>query len=427
MTSRTAAPQPRVLAADWVLPIVDAPISDGAVALIDGLVAWIGPLTRLPREFGKATVERHRGILTPGLINAHTHLQYTGFAELGRGSYRSFEHWSEAFELVYERVDDHDDWRRAAREGAQLALASGTTALAEIVTDVAARGVLAEAGLQGIEYLEAIGETERRWESGGRESFLALLAEDPGSVVGVSPHAPYSLDGAVIRDLVATARERGMRLHTHVGESSVEAGLYATGAAEVLEIYGDLRDEFALVRDGGAGLSTVGYAEQLYLLGPDSHFAHGIYLDRDERDRLRETGTRVALCPRSNRVIGLAPPPVADYLEEGHEIAVGTDSLSSSPSLDLLGDVAALAVLARAQGYHGDDLESRLVDAATRGGARTLGRSDIGVLEPGARADLALFDVDTRDDAPERALIERGEGSCALTVIGGHTLYAKIR
>ncbi|MBN9613914.1 MAG: amidohydrolase family protein, partial [Actinobacteria bacterium] len=137
-------------------------------------------------------------------------------------------------------------------------------------------------------------------------------------------------------------------------------------------------------------------------------------------------GTRVSLCPRSNRVIGLEAPPVAAYLREGHEIAVGTDSLSSSPSLDLLGDVAALASLAREQGYEGADLHERLVRAATLGGAGVLGRSDIGALEPGRRGDLAVFEVMTvGDEAPEQALVERGEGSCSLTVIGGRVRHRR--
>ncbi|MFC7766378.1 amidohydrolase family protein [Leucobacter soli] len=239
--------------------------------------------------------------------------------------------------------------------------------------------------------------------------------EPAGSaVVGVSPHAPYSLDGEVIRELARAARERGMRIHSHVGESSVEASLYAHGNRDVLAIYGDMRDEFALIRSGGTGLSTARYAESIELLGADSHLAHGIYLDRADRDLLRDTGTRVALCPRSNRVIGLDAPPVADYLREGHEIAVGTDSLSSSPSLDLLGDAAALAELARSQGYAGDDLHQRLVEAVTRGGAGVLGRDDLGELRAGLRADLAVFDVplddvQAGDCSPERALVERGE------------------
>lgn len=418
----------RISVADWVLPVSSAAIRRGAIVVIDDRIEWVGAHGALPPSYQGLPVDTHAGILTPGLVNGHTHLQYTGFAELGRGSYRSFEHWSEAFEVVYLAVQDPEEWGRQAFVGAELALRSGTTAMAEIVTDAPARGVLAATGLQGIEYLEAIGETERRWGSGGRSAFLDWLDADAPGVVGVSPHAPYSLDGEVIRDLVGLARARGMRIHSHVGESAVEATLYAHGNRDVLEIYGDMRDEFALIRSGGTGLSTARYAEHIDLLGVDSHLAHGIYLDRADRDLLRATNTRVALCPRSNRIIGLDPAPVADYLREGHEIAVGTDSLSSSPSLDLLGDVAVLAELARAQGYVDADLHHRLLDAATLGGARVLGRSDLGALSPGMRADFAVFDVAVADDGsepPERALVERGEGSCTLTVIGGRVMYRR--
>ena len=428
----------RIFAASWVLPVSRPAIRDGAVAIVDGTVAWVGRLEELPIDFAELPIGRFRGILTPGLVNGHTHLQYTGFAELGRGTYRGFEDWSEAFEVYYNAVEHPEEWGRAAREGAQLALRSGTTALAEIVTDSSARGVLVETGLDGIEYLEAIGETEIRWNAGGREAFLAWLDEDRGDNlghVGVSPHAPYSLDGEVIRDLAMSARKRGMRIHSHVGESAVEASLYAYGNRDVLEIYGDMRDEFALIRSGGTGLSTARYAESIDLLGPDSHLAHGIYLDRADRELLRSSGTRVTLCPRSNRVIGLEAPPAADYLSEGHDIAIGTDSLSSSPSLDLLGDVAALAQLCLTQGYASDDLYQRLVHAATIGGAGVLGRSDLGTLTPGLRADLAVFDVETGGhngsgegevaESPERALVERGEGTCVLTVIGGAVRFRR--
>lgn len=413
----------RVLAATWVVPVASPPIRSGAVVVTDELIDWVGPLSRLPGDFAHLPVERFDGVLTPGLVNAHTHLQYTGFAELGRGRFTDFEDWSAAFEVVYDAVQDADEWRRASRRGAVLALESGTTQLAEIVTDDEARGALEEFGLGGIEYLEAIAEVERRWSGGGRERFLARLAESSAVEAGISPHAPYSLDGDVIRDLVSIALERGLRIHSHVAESSVESRLYSHGDAAVLEIYGDLRDEFELVRRGGAGQTTATYAESVGLLGEYSHLAHAIYLDRAERDLLLATETRIALCPRSNSVIGLDAPPVAAYLEEGHDIAVGTDSLASSPSLDLMGDVAALARLARAQGYRGGDLAERLFHAATRGGARALGRPDGGALQSGAIADIAVFDIDPADGDVLEALVNRGEGTCVMTIVRGRTVF----
>jgi len=407
--------------------VAGQPIRDGAVVVMADRVAWVGALRDLPPELaGTGAVERRHGVLTPGLVNAHTHLQYTGFDAVGRGRYTGFEHWADAFELVYELQDDAA-WHPAAVAGARQAIAAGTTLFTEIVTDDPARGALAHCGAGGIEYLEAIGQFESRWHGGGRDAYLAWLAEPARVGVGISPHALYSLDGTVVSDLAAVAAAQGMRLHSHLGESAVEAHLYRCGDARVLEVFGDLRDEFELVRRGGIGRSTGHYADDLGLLGAHTHVAHAIYLDRDERDLLRRRGTQVALCPRSNAIIGLDEAPVAAYLREGHEISVGTDSLASAPSLDLLADVRELERIARSQGYRDDDLCERLVRAATFGGASAMGldAAGHGVLIEGGPADLALFDVDVEDGRVHEALVRRGEGSCVLTVHAGTVLHAR--
>jgi cytosine/adenosine deaminase-related metal-dependent hydrolase len=136
---------------------------------------------------------------------------------------------------------------------------------------------------------------------------------------------------------------------------------------------------------------------------------------------LRERGVSVALCPRSNAVIGLAPPPIADYLREGNAIAVGTDSLSSSPSLNVLDDVNALFRIAREQGYAEPDLHARLFAAATLGGATALGiGGSAGDLRAGSRADLAVFPVQSHDPADALAeLVENGSPHALATIVAG--------
>ncbi len=415
----------KVFAADWVVPVAARPIRAGAVVVSGSRVAWVGRQGALPQQWSGATVDQRAGVITPGLVNAHTHLQYTGFADLGRGAYAGFEQWSFAFEGAYRAVTDPGYWAMSALVGARQAASTGTTVFAEIITNDEARGALASCGVTGIEYLEEIGQLERTWRDGGRAAFLARL-ERPGLVPhGVSPHAPYSLDGAVIKDLMEVAAQRQVRVHLHCGESALERNLYRCGDRSMLDIYGELRDEFELVRRGGTGQDTAAYADSLGVLVPSAHLAHAIYLDRTGRDLLLERGTQVALCPRSNAVLGLGPAPVADYLAEGHEIAVGTDSLASSPSLDLMADVAMLANLARQQGYCGEDLAARLLRAATVGGARAMGLdgNGYGVLAVDGPADLAVFDVQVLDDQVERSLVARAAGHCSLTVASGSVIY----
>ncbi|MFC7765819.1 amidohydrolase family protein [Leucobacter soli] len=225
-------------------------------------------------------------------------------------------------------------------------------------------------------------------------------------------------------------REEGLRLHIHLAEAHMERAFdgidgYAGGGPGGHGGWPELgADSFRALRSHGIGVSSTQFVDHLGVLGPDCHIAHGVYVSAEDRALLRARGSSVALCPRSNEVIGLDMPPVADYLREGNPIAVGTDSLSSSPSLDLMADVRALYRVARRQGYAEADLHQRLLGAATLGGAAALGlhvgAERIGQLGVGAIADLAFFDIDAVDSDDAIAdLVEDGAGRCARTIVGG--------
>jgi cytosine/adenosine deaminase-related metal-dependent hydrolase len=417
-----------------VLPVATPPIADGAVAVRDGRIVAVGAHDALTAELGDAVGERHEwdGALTPGLVNAHTHLQYTDMAEVGRGSYPSFETWALAFEQGY-RVEH--DWAASAAEGVRLSIEGGTTAVAEIVTDPAAGSAVHDAGLHGIVFWEVFGWKRAAWELDGRERVLAQLEALPSPpATGLSPHAIYSLDTDVFRSLQQLAEEQGVRLHIHAAESASEDEFARFGTGPLADRWRGLgHSDMQLLSGNGSGSGVVHYLDTVGVLTPHSHLAHGIYVDADDRALLRERGVSVALCPRSNAVIGLDAPPIAAYLHEGNPIGVGTDSLSSSPSLNVLDDVAELHRLAQAQGYTGDDLHARLLHAATAGGARALGLglgsgpAPSGLLATEARADLAVFDVASTD--PRDALAELVENAPAAitTIVDGRTLWTAAR
>lgn len=425
----TVNPEIRVFSAATVLPVVSPPIQDGAVAIENGKIIHIGDrkwLLALLKERGlKHRETRWDGALAPGLVNAHTHLQYTHMGQVACRFYNGFDDWGDAFDQVY-AADGHD-WRAAAAAGAQMLLACGTTAAADVVTDVAAAGALHDAGLRGIAYWEIYGKKNTDWDAAAaamvREQ-IAQIPTPPGA--GVSPHAPYSLDVQPLLEIPDIARQAGMRLHIHLGEAYKERGLRNRSdhwPSLALPSFDELRAQ-------GLGVSSTQFVDHLGVLGPDCHIAHGIYMDEVDRAILRARGTAVALCPRSNEIIGLDMPPVADYLREGNLLAVGTDSLASSPSLDLLADVALLYKIAREQGYTGIDLHERLLNAATLGGASALGMhvgsGRIGQLVVGAAADLALFRVSEKSATDTlAALVEDGAGTAACTVIGGRIVWQR--
>lgn len=399
--------------APLVLPVSGPPVRDGAVVVQDGRVVEV--------TTGRGDVH-HEGVIVAGLVNAHTHLQYTCMAEVGQRVYPDFEAWASAFNDAYFGSAEGSwdpvlrkgawDWAASALDGAWQCLRSGTTSVADIVTDLDAA---VDSPLGGVRYLEAIGDSDSSWADGGRERFVARLGSGN---IGISPHAPYSVDTGVLASLGALARSRSLRLHIHLAESPHEHEFTTTATGPLRRWVSDL--DFGILHEGGSGLAPAAYLDSLGLLGPDCHIAHGVHLTADDRALLRERGTAVALCPRSNRVLGLDGPDVAALLREGNPIAVGTDSLSSSPSLDLLADVAALRDLAVRQGYREGDLDRRLVEAATLGGAAAMGLSgEIGSLCPGARADFAVFDIDPGSREPYRTLVEKGQGRCTATFVGG--------
>ena len=429
----STAPEIVVYSASLVFPVVSPRIEDGAVAVQHGRILHVGDrrwvLDALAARGAEHREEHWDGVLAPGLVNAHTHLQYTRMAEVAERNYTGFDHWGDAFDAVYERGGH--DWAAAAADGARQSLAAGVTAAADVVTDRAALGALHDAGMHGIAYWEVYGKSNDDWDAVAREEVRQQIREIPTPPgAGVSPHAPYSLEVQPLLELPDIVREEGLRLHIHLAEAHMErefdgidgyVGAGPGGHGEWPELGAD---SFRALRSHGIGVSSTQFVDHLGVLGPDCHIAHGVYVSAEDRALLRARGTSVALCPRSNEVIGLDMPPVAAYLREGNLIAVGTDSLSSSPSLDLLADVAALSRVARAQGYREDDLHQRLFTAATLGGAAALGlhvgKHRIGQLGVGAMADLAFFEAASHHpDAALAELVEDGAGRVRRTIVEG--------
>ena len=201
-------------------------IENGAVQIEGDTIVAVGPDSEL-RGAGGDYVDVQGRVILPGLINAHTHLQYTNMAEVGRGTYDRFRAWELGFNEVYEKLQETRPWKESAYEGARMMVEAGTTAAADIVTDPEAVGALASQGMHGIAYWEVMGWHNDDWKTEGIAELISNLGhmhQEGLPSIGISPHAPYTLETEPFVDLPDIARQLDMRLHIHLSETPIEAG-----------------------------------------------------------------------------------------------------------------------------------------------------------------------------------------------------------
>jgi cytosine/adenosine deaminase-related metal-dependent hydrolase len=353
----------------------------------DGRIVWIGGPDDpggpegAPRELGP-------GVLLPGLVNAHCHLELShlqGVAPFGEG----FVPWVEAFVNARPRYGEEEAASATAAAIASLE-EGGTVAVGDISNRLTHLERLGESSLRSVVFLEALAwEPEKGAEA---EAWIdeRLAAAPVGGQVELRPaaHAPHSVSPALLRRLVA----RGGIGTIHLAESPEECRFLRTGDgpwAELLDRRGLGHVPFA-----PPGTTPVRYADDLGLLHPGLVVAHGVHTTAEDREVLAQRGVSVALCPRSNRNIGVGEADVPALLDAGVRLCLGTDSLVSVETLDVLDDAALLA------GRFPDLDPAQIVRMATAGGAEALGLDELGTLEPGKRAALAFFPAEEPPEDP---------------------------
>jgi len=187
--------------------------------------------------------------------------------------------------------------------------------------------------------------------------------------IAVGPCSPFSVSERLMRESVRLARKHRVRLHTHIAET---------------------RDEEAYCRER-FGRRPVELLEDLDFLGPDVWLAHCVHVDRGDIDRIARTNTAVAWCPTSNARLGSGIAPARELLDAGARVGLAVDGSASNDSGSMLAEVRQALLMTRARLGPGAMSAREALRLATRGGAACLGRDDIGSIEAGKRADIALF------------------------------------
>ncbi|MFI7447019.1 8-oxoguanine deaminase [Nonomuraea sp. NPDC049714] len=410
-----------------IAPVTGPEIASGYIRVEGDRIAELGPMARSPEAPGATRIDATGCLATPGLINTHHHLYQ--WATQGLAQDATLFEWLVTLYEVWAAMDA-DVVKGAASAGlGYLALSGCTTSSDHHYVFPKGRGDLFAAEIEaarelGIRFHPARGSMDRGQSAGGLppdvvveelDEILAATAEavdtyhDPSFSsmlrVAVAPCSPFSVSAELMTEAARLARDKGVRLHTHL--------------AETLDEEEHCLEQF--------GMRPVDYMDKLGWLGQDVWFAHAVHLSDADIAKFAATGTGSAHCPSSNGRLGAGIARVSEMLRRGANVGLGVDGSASSELTTMAGEMRQALLFQRAR-YGPKALSARqALELATLGGARNLGRRhELGSLEPGKLADLALWRVDgpftAAVDDPVCALVFGPQPPLARLLVGGRTV-----
>lgn len=366
-----------------------AEIAGGDVLLRDGLVAAVGRGLVTAGE----VVEARGCVVTPGLVNTHHHLFQSLTRAVPAAQDAALFGWLRALYPIWARFGPEEIHLSALVGLAELAL-SGCSLTSDhlYIFPNGSRldDSIAAAGELGLRFHPTRGAMSIGESAGGLppdslvEAEPAILADcirvidafhdpKPGAMVrvGVAPCSPFSVSRELMRDAAELARDKQVMLHTHLAENDEDIA-------------------YSLSR---FGCRPGQYAEDLGWTGGDVWHAHCVKLDASEIGLFARSRTGVAHCPCSNCRLGSGIAPVRAMRDAGVRVGLGVDGSASNDAGNLAAEAREMMLLQRVAGG-GSAMSPRVaLEIATRGGAEVLGRDDCGALEPGKRADVAIWDI----------------------------------
>jgi cytosine/adenosine deaminase-related metal-dependent hydrolase len=356
---------------------------DGWVLVDDGVVAATGGGVEPEAD---ERVDLGGALVTPGLVNTHHHLYQT--LTRARAQESNLFGWLKALYPIWARLDEGAE-HVAARTGlAELALSGCTTVFDHHYVFPRGAGDLIEAEMKaarelGVRLVPSRGSMDLGESDGGLPP--DSLVEDADTVLAetdrlasrypelvVAPCSPFSVTGELMRESAELARKLGLTLHTHLAET-VEEEEYCR------ELY---------------GYTPVEYLGRLGWLDDDVWCAHCVHLSDADIARFGETGTGVAHCPSSNLRLGAGVAPVRQLLDASVRVGLGVDGTASNERGDLFLEVKQALLVARGRGGPEALTAREALWLGTRGSASVLKRDDVGSLEAGKSADLAVWGLD---------------------------------
>jgi cytosine/adenosine deaminase-related metal-dependent hydrolase len=373
----------------------DTVVQGGYLYIEDGVIRKVGRHPP-PRLKAARTLRAAKLLAVPGLINTHHHLYQTLTRAVPAAANAGLFDWLRTLYPLWARLDEEAVHVSALVGMAELLLSGCTTTSDHHYVFPRGQGRLIDAQIEaarriGIRFHPCRGSMSLGQKEGGLPPDSVVQNEDeiladserlirkfhdprPGAMlrIALAPCSPFSVTQRLMCEIAEMAEREDVRLHTHLAETRDE-------------------EQFCLARYRRRPLEFLADASWL---GARTWLAHGVHFNRAECGRLGRAKVGIAHCPTSNMRLGSGIAPVLELRRAGCAVGLGVDGSASNDSSNMLAEARQALLLQRVA--HGASALTvvQALDLATRQGARCLGRSDIGSLEPGKTADIALFDLE---------------------------------
>ena len=374
-------------------------IPDGGMVIRDGVIEAVGPTNELPTVLDARMVEMDGHIILPGLVNTHHHLYQTLTRAVPAAQNATLFNWLKTLYPIWARMTPEAVYISALTGMAELLLSGCTTvsdhlylfpngskledeirAAQEIGIRLhASRGSMSLGESKGGLPPDSVVEAEDAILKDTQRVIQAYHDPKPGAMVRVvvAPCSPFSVTPDLMRESAKLAREYKVTMHTHLAETLDE-------------------EQFCLQKFGHR---PVDYMQTLDWVGPDVWYAHAVHVNDVEIGLMARTGCGAAHCPTSNMRLGSGIAPVKKYRAAGVKVGLGLDGSASNDGSHLLGEARQAMLLARVMGDPAGLTAREALEIATIGGAKVLGRDDVGSLEKGKRADFFAINLNRLDYA----------------------------
>ncbi len=389
------------------------PVDKAAIVINNrGIIQAVGPVNNISRCYpGHHVVRLENSVLTPGLVNVHTHLELPHLLDTIRA--KTFPDWVLNLIRVKKNLNQKD-YASSTEDNINLLTRTGTTAIGEISTHGISPDLLKKSHLRAVIFHEVISTNALP-----RLPRLSPVTNRPSPLIqaGISPHSPCTVSKAVLQQIKRISQDKNLPLCMHVAESKDEIKLLQRKKSGLEKIYQLAGWDIDWAPRAS---SSFEYLNKIRLLSPNLLAVHAVQATDKDIKLIKRLKVCIAHCPRSNKKLGVGRMPLKKFLDAGITVGLGTDSLASSPSLSMWDEMRYALRIHKKDGISARDI----FELATIGGAKALGLGkEIGTLEPGKKADIIAVPLPSKNTGDIYSDLLRETKSCIMTMVNGKILH----